>query len=102
MRVPHGGCRACGMENRCDGGVTEMMKNLPELLAPAGSIDALCAAKGEGRGMREARKHVAWYMHGLRGAAEFRRMAGELTVPADLDRLLERVYIENRDEPQAP
>ena len=65
-------------------------------------IDALCAAKGEGRGMREARKHVAWYMHGLRGAAEFRRMAGELTVPADLDRLLERVYIENRDEPQAP
>ena len=29
-------------------------------------------------------------------------MAGELTVPADLDRMLERVYIENRDEPQAP
>lgn len=48
MRVPHGGCRACGMENRCDGGVTEMMKSLPELLAPAGSIDALCAALAAG------------------------------------------------------
>ena len=60
-------------------------------------IDALCAAKGEGRGMCEARKHVAWYMHGLRGAAEFRRMAGELTTLGDLDRLLEKVYLENRD-----
>ena len=60
-------------------------------------IDALCAAKGEGRGMCEARKHVAWYMHGLRGAAEFRRMAGELTTLRDLDRLLEKVYLENRD-----
>lgn len=60
-------------------------------------IDALCAAKGEGRGMCEARKHVAWYMRGLRGAAEFRRMAGELTVLSDLDRLLEKVYIENKD-----
>lgn len=53
--------------------------------------------KGEGRGMREARKHVAWYMHGLRGAAEFRRMAGELETLSDLDKLLEKVYIENKD-----
>lgn len=60
-------------------------------------IDSLCALKGEGRGMCEARKHVAWYMHGLRGAAEFRRMAGELTVLSDLDRLLEKVYLENKD-----
>ena len=60
-------------------------------------IDALCTAKGEGRGMCEARKHVAWYMHGLRGAAEFRRMAGELTTLKDLDHLLEKVYLENRD-----
>lgn len=47
--------------------------------------------------MREARKHVAWYMHGLRGAAEFRRMAGELETLSDLDKLLEKVYIENKD-----
>ena len=60
-------------------------------------MDALCAAKGEERGMREARKHVAWYMHGLRGAAEFRRMAGELETLSDLDKLLEKVYIENKD-----
>ena len=60
-------------------------------------MDALCTAKGEGRGMREARKHVAWYMHGLRGAAEFRRMAGELETLSDLDKLLEKVYIENKD-----
>ena len=61
-------------------------------------IDALCAAKGENRGMREARKHVAWYMHGLRGAAELRRKAGALETLSDLDRLLEQMYTENRDE----
>ncbi len=61
-------------------------------------IDALCAAKGEDRGMREARKHAAWYMHGLRGAAELRREAGTLTHLSDLDRLLEHMYRENRDE----
>lgn len=60
-------------------------------------IDRLCALKGEGRGMREARKHAAWYMHGLRGAAEFRRIAGEMCTPDDLDRLLEQVYRENKD-----
>lgn len=53
----------------------------------------------KGRGARHARseKHVAWYMHGLRGAAEFRRMAGELETLSDLDKLLEKVYIENKD-----
>jgi nifR3 family TIM-barrel protein len=60
-------------------------------------IRLLIEDKGEYIGIREARKHVAWYMHGLRGAAEFRRMAGELSTLADLDRLLEKVYLENRD-----
>ena len=46
--------------------------------------------------MREARKHVGWYLHGMRGAAEFRRRAGELTTLADLDRLLSDVYEKNQ------
>ena len=56
----------------------------------------LCQYKGEARGMREARKHVGWYLHGMRGAAEFRRRAGELTTLADLDRLLSDVYEKNQ------
>lgn len=53
---------------------------------------ALCDDKGEDVGMREARKHVGWYMHGLRGAAEFRRRAGELCTFGDLERLVQDFY----------
>ena len=37
--------------------------------------------------MREARKHVGWYMKGLRGAAEFRRRAGHLETLKQLEEL---------------
>lgn len=49
----------------------------------------MCEYKGESRAMREARKHVGWYMKGMRGAAELRRRAGELCTMEDLDRLIE-------------
>ena len=61
-------------------------------------IDALCTLKGEDRALREARKHVGWYLHGLRGAAQFRRRAGELCTLADLDQLLAHVYAANQGE----
>lgn len=32
-------------------------------------IDALIADKGESRGVKEARKHIAWYIKGMKGAA---------------------------------
>lgn len=60
-------------------------------------MELLCQYKGENRGMREARKHVGWYIHGLRGAAEFRRRSGELSTLSDLDRLLKDVYLANRE-----
>ena len=58
----------------------------------------LVELKGEGRAMREARKHVGWYLHGLRGAAEFRRRAGQLCTLEDLDRLVGDVYQHNQQE----
>ena len=61
-------------------------------------MDALCALKGEQRAMREARKHVGWYLHGVRGAAQFRRRAGELSTLEDLDRLLGDVYAAAQQE----
>ena len=63
-------------------------------------IGALCEEKGEARAMREARKHVGWYLHGMRGAAEFRRRAGELCALEDLDRLLGDVYAANAGDPE--
>lgn len=39
-------------------------------------IEALCEYKGERIGIREARKHAAWYTKGLHGAANYRARIG--------------------------
>ena len=51
--------------------------------------------KGERVAMREARKHAAGYMRGLRGAAGLRARAGTLETFDDLRRLCEAVMQEN-------
>lgn len=58
-------------------------------------IEAICDYKGERVGIREARKHAAWYMKGLRGAAEFRREAGTLENLDQVRALAYRVCVEN-------
>lgn len=60
-------------------------------------IEKLCEYKGEKIGMREARKHTAWYMRGLRGAARLRVMCGELREFKDLAGLMQAVLEENSD-----
>ena len=35
-------------------------------------ITALCKLKGEYTGIRESRKHAAWYLKGMKGAAASR------------------------------
>lgn len=50
-------------------------------------IRLLCDLKGEHTGMHEARKHAAWYMHGLRNAAFLRREACSLSSYEDLEKL---------------
>lgn len=62
------------------------------LLTMRKHIAMMCEFKGEHRAMLESRKHVGWYLKGMRGAAEFRRRAGELCAMEDLDRLIEDVY----------
>lgn len=62
------------------------------LLTMRRHIALMCEYKGQRRAMPEARKHVAWYLKGMRGAAEFRRRSGELCSFSDLDRLIEDVY----------
>jgi tRNA-dihydrouridine synthase B len=43
----------------------------------------------EAKAVREMRKHIAWYMKGMPGAAEFRKEAFTLTDPGDVQRRLE-------------
>lgn len=50
-------------------------------------VRLLCALRGEHIGMREARKHAAWYMKGLHGASSLRGEANQLDTFADLERL---------------
>ena len=47
-------------------------------------IQKLCEYKGEYIGMKEARKHAAWYFKGIHGAASLRKRAGTLNTLDDL------------------
>ncbi len=54
-------------------------------------IELLCRYKGDRVGMLEARKHVAWYLKGMPGAAKLRGLAGTLCTMDGLDRLIDTV-----------
>lgn len=54
-------------------------------------VEIAVRLKGEKVALLEARKHAAWYMRGLRGAADYRRQAGTLTTIDDLYALCRRV-----------
>lgn len=59
-------------------------------------IKKICEYKGEKIGIKEARKHAAWYMKGIRGGAEFRRQAGMLSELEELEELAFKVVIKNQ------
>ncbi len=54
-------------------------------------IETICEYKGEKVGMKEARKHAAWYIRGVRGAASFRKEIGMLSSMDELEQLAMRV-----------
>lgn len=45
----------------------------------------------------EARKHAAWYMHGLNGAAELRRMCGEISCFSDIEAVCQKALERNKE-----
>lgn len=53
--------------------------------------------KGEKVALLQTRKHAAWYMKGLNGAAEFRQRAGYVSALSDLKELCEQVVEKNRE-----
>lgn len=44
----------------------------------------------------ESRKHTAWYMSGLHGAANIRRMCGEISSTEDIERIIHFALEQNR------
>ena len=53
--------------------------------------------KADRRAFLEARKHTAWYMQGLKGAAELRRMAGAVSSERDIEAVCQKALELNRD-----
>lgn len=54
-------------------------------------VSAICLYKGEKVGMREARKHISWYLKGFKNAAAFRNEAGRLETLNEFSDLVKRV-----------
>lgn len=70
--------------------VTEQMRVMVK------HIKRICEYKGEKVGIREARKHAAWYIKGMHSAAEYRKMAGTLSSVEELEGLAYRICVENK------
>jgi nifR3 family TIM-barrel protein len=66
-----------------------------KMLSLLRQAELACRYKGEPRAMNEMRKHVGWYLRGLRGAAGFRRRASLLSSMAELESLTKDVIAEN-------
>ncbi len=58
-------------------------------------IKRICEYKGERVGIREARKHAAWYIKGIKGAAAYRQQVGTLESIEQLEELAFKIMIEN-------
>ncbi len=44
----------------------------------------------------ESRKHTAWYLQGLKGAAALRRLCGEINSVSDIEAIIEKALEQNR------
>ncbi|MBQ7862409.1 MAG: tRNA dihydrouridine synthase DusB [Clostridia bacterium] len=58
-------------------------------------IKLICEYKGERVGIREARKHAAWYIKGIKGAAAYRQQVGALESIEQLEEMAFRIVREN-------
>jgi len=56
-------------------------------------VRLLCEYKGERIGMREARKHAAWYLRGLRGGAGLRRAVVRIESIEQLEEIAEQCLL---------
>lgn len=59
-------------------------------------VERMREYKGEKIVMLEARKHTAWYMKGLKGAADLRRMAGNITKMDDIFEIVQKAIELNK------
>lgn len=67
-----------------------------KMLTLINQVERMRKYKGEKIAMLEARKHTAWYMKGLKGAADLRRMSGNITQMDDLFEIVKKAIEFNK------
>ncbi len=67
------------------------------MLTLLNQVDRMVEYKGEKIAMMEARKHAAWYMRGLIGAAELRKMCGTITSKDDVIKVVQKAMELNQN-----
>lgn len=78
----------CGLENRhYERPLNEIIK--ADIIT---HMTMLVEAKGEITGSREARKHIAWYLKGMRGAAEYRDRVNRATTLKEVIEIVDRAF----------
>ena len=55
-------------------------------------LKLLVEFKGEHRGVLEGRKHIAWYLKGVKGGAELRNMINTASTQQEMEKILAGVY----------
>ena len=60
-----------------------------KILTAIDLLNSLVAEKGESRGVKEARKHIAWFIKGMRGSSEIKNNIFKLTSSAEVIKILE-------------
>ncbi len=58
-------------------------------------VETICEYKGANVGLREARKHAAWYTKGLRGSAKYRNRLSQISDIDELREIAYRICLEN-------
>ncbi|MHB1127652.1 MAG: tRNA dihydrouridine synthase DusB [Bacillota bacterium] len=63
-------------------------------------LDMVIADKGERVGLRQMRKHLAWYIKGLRGAARVREQVNILETRGSVEKILKQYLDSLQQEPE--
>jgi tRNA-dihydrouridine synthase B len=80
-------------------GIRPTPKTLPERLNIAFEhAKQLCIYKGEGTGVREIRKHLAWYAQGFRGVRQFRNHLMQVASLEEIQQLFDQILDQNDAE----
>lgn len=58
-------------------------------------LELVCSMKGEHTGVKEMRKHIAWYLKGLKGANEIKNIINTRNTMEEMKDILER-YLESQ------